>query len=337
MRKLILSLLILFPSLALAQLPQPMEIPITQPGSFSQPPIGYQIGAQELQGLVNADCRAARIIASCASTFCADCVILEYWEPIHVVTLVKRPGDRLISQQAVVDLGGDGVFPAGNRPLGGGGGDNSTPSGNTNLHYFESRQYTIPQPFTIGCQLCGRPEVLMTVNYISDNDSHWITAEQTQFRLDLGDIIPHGLGLLGVWQERVTPLGGYSVHSSQTVAAAVTAARTIIVSSTVGVPPRNVNIPGEPALECFQPGWPIKMPCMRVGFPPPLWDFSHISPEGKYLFFFWARRECCMPVDETVCALAASGQGQNFCDIPPIPAAAGLAATIAIFEGIRGE
>ena len=338
MRRLTLSILALLVATSVsAQLPTPVPIPISPPSSLSQPPLGTQLSAQQVQGLANDNCTSARIIGSCGSQFCPDCVLLEYWQPLHAVTIVKRPGDRLIADGATMELGGSqplsAFFPASDRPLGGGGGDNQTPHGLTNLHYSEARVYTMPQPFTIACGLCGRPDITMTVNYITDGDPHWVTAELSQ--PVLRDVLaPTGLGPLGVWGS-LTPLGGYHAHSSMTVAAAATAAKAIWVAAVPSIPPRNVSIPAELS-QCFQPAWPIKMPCMRVGFPPPLWDFAHVSPEGKYLYFFWVRRVCCMPIEATVCALAASGQGENVCDVPNLPPAVGVAATLAIYEGLRG-
>ena len=311
-------------------------------GGFAPPTIS-RIDSSTLMSSINQNCISAQIVGSCPSLFCPDCVILDYYQAVYAVTLVKIPGDRLISDAALTELLGPGVhnpittfFGGGvDNLIGGGGGDKTKAYNKPAKHYYESRVYTLPQPFAIACGLCGRTDVVMTVNYVSDHDAEWRLAEENQ----IAQLVPDwpslvGLGPLRVWGS-ITPVSGHHVHGSPVVAAAADAAKAVWVVSTPAVPPRPIYMPGEPS-SCFQPAWPIQMPCMPVGMPPPLWDVGHVSPEGKYLYIFWTKRTCCLPTSQATCALATSGQGENFCALQLPSAAAGLAAYLAGTQTLSG-
>ena len=294
--------------------------------------VSIRIDAGTFIGSINQGCTSFKIVSSCASILCPDCVVVDYYQPLYAVSTVKIPGDRLL---------GISVFDAFMAPaaiasllslftplslIGGGGADNSMHDGKTSMHFNEVRVYSIPPQPNALCGLCEDPQPFMVLHYLSDLDVLWRLAEQNVFAVpDLPGLV--GLGPLGVWQT-LNPLGGHAVHGSPVVAAATAAARGVWVTSTPQIPPRPVILPGEPA-SCIQPAWPLKFPCFPVGTPPTLWDFGHVSPQGKFLYIFWAKRTCCISSVSAACGQATSGQGQNFCDIPLLGGLAGAAAAIA--------
>jgi hypothetical protein len=299
-------------------------------------PASQQIDSDAFIGSINQGCTSFKIVGSCASQVCPDCQVVDYYQPIYAVSVVKIPGDRLLGDGVFGDFMAPGAIPSvlsffdTGRLIGGGGADNSMHDGKTSMHFNEVRVYSLPPQENAVCGLCSSPQAFMVLHYSSDPDELWRLAEENAIEIpDLPGLV--GLGPLGVWQP-LTPLGGHAVHGSPVVAAAIAAARGVWVTSVPQIPPRPVILPGEPA-SCFQPAWPLKYPCFPVGMPPTVWDIGHVSLQGKFLYIFWTRRTCCLPAENAACGLATSGQGQNFCDLPLLGPAAGAAAAIGTAAG----
>jgi hypothetical protein len=118
-------------------------------GGFAPPTIS-RIDSSTLTSSINQNCISAQVVGACPSLFCPDCVILDYYQAMYAVTLVKIPGDRLISDAALTELLGPGVhnpiatfFGGGvDDMIGGGGGDKTKAYNKPAKHYYESRVYT---------------------------------------------------------------------------------------------------------------------------------------------------------------------------------------------------
>ena len=287
---------------------------------------------------INKDCINYSIESSCASTLCPDCVVVKFWEPRYAVTLVKIPGDRLLSADLFIEALGiqaaQLLLESIGSPScidGAGGGAHTFNTGNPGSRFYMAKVYSLQDTFSPQCGLCGSNQPLMQLNYLSETDIHWKTAESTTLNFDIEDLLrrvglPSLLRPLGVWQT-LQPLGGHSKHPSHVVSAAIAAARAVwlLTPGTRIPPPPITTIPGELSM-CFQPGWPLKYPCMPTGTTPTLWGKFHISPRGKFLHFFWVPRVCCVTSAQAACGAAAAaletgasggtGIPQNLCDVP---------------------
>ena len=287
---------------------------------------------------INKDCIHYRMEGSCASALCPDCVVVKFWEPRYAVTAVKIPGDRLLSAdlftQALGMQAAQLLLDAIGSPScadGAGGGAHTFHTGNPGSRFYMAKVYSLQDTFSPPCGLCGSHQPAMQLNYLSEADPHWKTAESTTVRLDMEALLsrlglPSFLRPLGVWQS-LQPLGGHSKHPSPVVSAAIAAARAVwlLTPGARMPPPPATTIPGELSL-CFQPGWPLQYPCMPTGTTPTLWGKFHVSPRGKFLYFFWTPRVCCVSSAQAACGAAAAalasgssegaGIPQNWCDIP---------------------
>ena len=300
--------------------------------------LDFHLDRVAFDNAINKDCIHYRMEGSCASALCPDCVVVKFWEPRYAVTLVKIPGDRLLSAdifyQALGAQAGQLLINQIGSPRcadGAGGGAHTFNTGNPGSRFYMAKVYSLQDTFSPQCGLCGSNQPAMQLNYLSEADSHWKTAESTTVHLDMEGLLSRlGLPLvlrpLGVWQS-LQPIGGHSKHPSHVVSAAIAAARAVWLL-TPGAripPPPATTIPGELSL-CFQPGWPLKYPCMPTGTTPTLWGKFHVSPRGKFLYFFWAPRVCCVSSAQAACGAAAAalatgpseagGITQNLCDIP---------------------
>ena len=298
----------------------------------------FHLGRAAFDNAINKDCIHYSIESSCASVLCPDCVVVKFWEPRYAVTLVKIPGDRLLSADLFIEALGiqaaQLLLESIGSPSctdGAGGGAHTFNTGNPGSRFYMAKVYSLPGTFSPPCGLCGSYQPLLQLNYLSEGDPHWKTAESTTVHLDIEDLLsrlglPSLLRPLGVWQT-LQPLGGHSKHPSHVVSAAIAAARAVwlLTPGTRIPPPPITTIPGELSL-CFQPGWPLKYPCMPTGTTPTLWGKFHVSPRGKFLYFFWVPRVCCVSSVQAACGAAAAalatgasggtGIPQNLCDVP---------------------
>lgn len=294
-----------------------------------------QLSIAAVAQAINPGCIGLHVAGPClCGGVTPGCVQMTYHVPTHLVTVTKHPEHQLLDAGVLALILGDEAAEAvratlGSRfPFGGSGGTKMAPDGVRTHHFWDVRVFSVPaalfhlsslQAAATGCLQCdpadARPGAL---HYDSRLDLTW--------RLDvpslpgLADVAPTGAGPLGIWG-RLTPLSGFIVHVSAPTAAAAIATRAmhavlnpahgrLILSPSVGGPPT-----------CFQPGWPQLKPCMRVGTHPAQWEHHALDHTQTALFFFWAKRACCVEPARLACAtgLTALGGGPgeaNFCPYP---------------------
>ena len=178
----------------------------------------------------------------------------------------------------------------------------------------------------ITCGLCSLAETTQfQVNYISDADTLWRTAQHKRAILEL----PRGFGPMGVWQ-RVYPRVGFSIHSSDHVAGAIAAVRAAwIAHDPIGIstaPPdtRVVLQPTGVAPECWQLGYPKPAGgghnrCYRPGIHPGYWDRGLSTPDDTMIHFIWQRKTCCVDIGSAACGLLFASEGVNWCPSRTLP------------------
>ena len=156
----------------------------------------FHINQSIFDSAINHDCIKFSIESSCASQFCSDCVIVKFWEPRYAVTTVKIPGDRLLSAeifyQALGLQAGQLLINQIGSPRcldGAGGGGHTFNTGNPGSRFYTTKVYSLQDRFSPQCGLCDSNQPQMQLNYLSETDPHWKTAESTTINFELEDLL----------------------------------------------------------------------------------------------------------------------------------------------------
>ena len=315
---------------------------------MAQTPTLPRLGVAEVTQAINASCFGVQVEGACSCSGNApDCVVVSYYVPTQMVSLVKHPEHELLGNDVRALMTGDASLQGESFPFGGSGGVHHTIDGVRTHHFWDAQVYTLPASlvqasspaaFATSC-LCEGGNEVGTLHYDSRVDLTW-RRDLRSVPGELLDKLPLG-GPLGIWG-RLSPLNGFIVHVSEPAAAAAIATRAMhaAINPAHG---RRILTPALPGAEgCIQPGWPQRKPCMRPGTNPFQWEYNALDHTQSALFFFWSERRCCVKPEQLSCAQALGGGGggygpANVCPYPLLPGglAPGLAPDIGDFIDLR--
>ena len=313
----------------------------------AQTPTLPRLGVAEVTQAINASCFGVQVEGACSCSGNAlDCVVVSYYVPTQMVSLVKHPAHELLGDDVRALMTGDASLQGESFPFGGSGGVHNTIDGVRTHHFWDAQVYTLPASlvqasspaaFATSC-LCEGGNDVGTLHYDSRVDLTW-RRDLRSVPGELLDKLPLG-GPLGIWG-RLSPLNGFIVHVSEPAAAAAIATRAMhaVINPAHG---HRILTPALPGAEgCIQPGWPQRKPCMRPGTNPFQWEYNALDHTQSALFFFWSERRCCVKPEQVSCAQALGGGGgygpANVCPYPLLPGglAPGLAPDIGDFIDVR--
>jgi hypothetical protein len=235
-------------------------------------------------------------------------VKVRYRQPVLLVETVKISGDTVINelrgllgarlkQKARVVMkqrtGVDGDPSAG----GGQNGDGTALSMNE-AHVLSFPFTDVFSTFVVApCE--GAPDLAGPVGYISELDAkEWRTGETEQrFCGEQNGVWPMPGTWLGTWGP-IYPRTGWSAGTSAPVASALSVYRAVDISSIKPQLPRVVlsKVLFVPDLfwDRMQMVYPSAGKCLRIGEDPRLWEKGKNSSDGKYVWIFWRKKECCL-------------------------------------------
>ena len=102
---------------------------------------------------------------------------------------------------------------------------------------------------------------------------------------------------LGVWGP-LYPRTGYAVHASEVVASGISAFRAADVAALKPQTPRRVVAPVLfwPSVrhDRLQLVSPTAGKCIAVGQDPRWWEAGQRSFDGRYVWVYWRKKECCL-------------------------------------------
>ncbi len=276
--------------------------------------VASQSGTPSLPSLVNRQCVSWKITGPCLCNPTTPCLSVEYFEPTHLIEVVKQPGTTTIP--VLGTLLKAGLSALGVSLFGGGGSGSSAGAGMTNLDYAEVHVWSFPQVLGGPCTKCAPVNAIPVLHYASEADAPaWRTSTAP-----LG-IAPPVLLPVGVWG-MLFPRTGFVIHSSPPVAAALRAFRAVNIASlpVTLLPAPEAHVIISPALGitgCLQMASPKQTPCFPVGTPGTVWEQGAVSATGSYVFLLWRKQVCCTEPPGT-CGITlpgVGGQGENLCPL----------------------
>ncbi len=246
---------------------------------------------------------------------------VRYWQPVLLVETLPRSGETGILEfkGLVTSLGGVSVVRAalsagaqGGCPgdiVAGGGAQADTSSLRMNEAHVFGFPFSDALSAAIEAPCEGPPDFAGTVSYLSEMDArewrmgemerHEPMAVMTQRLAPMCDRFGAALpGLcMGNWGS-VYPRTGFSVHASEVVASAMAAFRAVDAASFKPQIPRRVIMPvlfwPSVRYDRMQLVSPVTRPCMSIGRDPGLWDYGARSMNGRYVWIYWRKKECCL-------------------------------------------
>jgi hypothetical protein len=236
-------------------------------------------------------------------------VKVRYWQPVLMVETVKRPGQSGIMeyQPVVAALAGRAV----DRNEGAGA---SGQADTTGLQMNEAHVFGFPlsDAFSLAVEApCeGMPDLGGTVSYLSEQDhAEWRTAcsekndplsRMTEKKAPLCDRF--GLMLpgmcVGTWGA-LYPRTGFVTHASEVVGSAMAAFRAVDVASFKSrISAHRVVSPvlfwPSVRYDRMQLVSPVAGRCIAVGENPRFWENGKRSRDGRYVWAYWRKKECCL-------------------------------------------
>ncbi len=232
---------------------------------------------------------------------------VRYWQPVLLVETTRRSGvSGIMEYKSVV------AAMAGSRAEAsacGAAGQADT----TNLHLNEAHVFGFPFSDTFSLMVeapCeGLPDLGSAISYISEQDrDEWrraryemkhplaqMTAKVAPVCARYGALFP-GL-CLGVWGP-LYPRTGFVVHASPATASAVAAFRAVDIAALKPQTPHQVVAPvlfwPDVRFDRLQMVSPVKQRCMAVGADPALWDNGVNARDGRFVWIYWRKKECCL-------------------------------------------
>lgn len=286
---------------------------------LSFPSFGIAESVTSLQGLVDWSCIQFQYIGPCVKpTPPYVGVKVRYWQPVLLIETVKKPGDVTIDefksivgpmlQSATSSLmssaTGVGVMPTSSQTCN---------SDDTNTQMNETHVYGFPfeQAFNamVATQCPDQTEMNQGVVYLSELDSiEWRMGfmeamnPKSMASAALGPICA-GVGAfandlcMGSWGPTY-PRRGFMTHHSEVVGSAAASYRAVNIAGLQLSTPHIVTHPlawqANPQTDKIQPLSPHQGSCIKIGALPLEWESGKTSVNGKYLWVYWKKKECCI-------------------------------------------
>ena len=286
-----------------------------------------------LQSMVDWSCIQFEIVGPCfKATPPFAGVKVRYWQPVLLTETVKRPGDTVIpgmssvvgpalksASQGLMSTTGVSV------PLSSGSSCNAD---NTNNQMNEVHVYGFPfeQIFNgmVSMQCPEQTELNDGVIYLSELDSvEWRLGlmesmnPKSVMSESLGPIcsvvgaagnalnsfpvavsgLPTNDLCMGSWGPTY-PRTGFITHQSEPVGSAAASFRAVSIAGNFIQTPHVITRPllwqADPQSDKLQPLWPHPGMCFNVGQNPLLWESGKTAINGKYIWVYWKKKECCI-------------------------------------------
>ena len=238
-------------------------------------------------------------------------VKVRYWQPVLLVETMRRSGESGILEykdmvrEMTVASSSRAVEPSGS----GGAGQADT----TVLQMNEAHIFGFPfsDAFSaiVEAPCEGPPDIGGVISYLSEQDrDEWRNGRSEEINplavvgvktAPLCDRFGGALqGMcLGQWGP-MYPRTGFSVHASEVVSSAISAFRAADVASFKPQPPHRVVSPllfwPDARYDRMQLVSPSPSRCMAVGENPALWEEGKRSIDGRYVWIYWRKKECCL-------------------------------------------
>ncbi len=242
-------------------------------------------------------------------------VKVRYWQPVLLVETVKRPGETAINEftpmlgeplkrTAMVSLGlGTQEMDSASS-----GSSDTTSLQMNDVHVFGFPGSDIFSGLTE--PICeGVPELSSPVSYLSEMDAvEWRTLKNESKHplsvmsstiapvCDSGGISTPGM-CIGAWGP-MYPRGGFISGYSPVVGSAATAYRAVDIASAKELSLFHRRV--MPLLFIPDMFWdriqmvsPQVTRCLRIGEDPRYWEQGKVSQNGKYVWIYWHKKECC--------------------------------------------
>lgn len=235
-------------------------------------------------------------------------VKVRYRQPVLLVETVKIPGDTVINelrgllgaklkQRVRASMKHKTGFDL--DPLSGGDWKGDTSS----LSMNEAHVFSFPLTdffSTLVLAPCeGMPDLAGPIGYMSELDAwEWRTGENEQKTCPAQNgVWPLPGTWLGSWGP-IYPRTGWSVGTTPPVASALSAYRAVDISSIKPSWPRfslsKVLFVPDLFWDRMQMVYPSAGPCIRLGEDARLWERNKGSVDGKYVWIYWRKKECCL-------------------------------------------
>jgi len=240
---------------------------------------------------------------------------MRFWQPVLLVETVKRAGDTAINEFSAVTgepLGRMAAAAMGVDPQdlnsGSGSSSDTTAVQVNEVHVFG---YPFSNIFSgmieAGCE--GPPDLNGTISYLSEIDAvEWRTmaleSNNLMSRLsavmtpvcDQAGALNAGM-CMGVWGP-LYPRGGFITGHSAPVGSAAAAFRGINIASlnVQSFHQRQMPLLFIPDMywDRMQLVYPQATQCLRIGEDPRNWENGKVSSDGKYVWIYWRKKECCL-------------------------------------------
>ena len=102
---------------------------------------------------------------------------------------------------------------------------------------------------------------------------------------------------MGFWGPTY-PRRGFLTHQSEPVGSAADSFREVSIAGILSGSPHIVTRPlfwqADPQSDKIQPLWPNPGMCLNIGQDPLLWESGKTAIDGKYLWVYWKKKECCI-------------------------------------------
>ncbi len=235
-------------------------------------------------------------------------VKMRFWQPVLLVETIKQSGQCGINEFAPLVSTATSMVESKNMFFGSSSqADTSTLQGNE-VHVFgfpfsDALSTALEAP----CE--GPPDFGGVVSYLSEQDrEEWregrmeknnpmavMTRRSGAVCERFGGMLP-GM-CVGHWGA-LYPRVGYSTHASEVVASALSVFRAVDIAALKPQTPHRVITPvlfwPSVRYDRMQLVSPAIGRCMAVGEDPILWDYSMRSKDGRYVWIYWRKKECCL-------------------------------------------
>ena len=293
-------------------------------GSFARKVFACGIGFVSLAGtsVARAD-ESAAILAAKADWSCVNFSVIgacrrntppfagakvRYWQPVLMVETVKRPGQSGIMEYRSLVGSLAGNVADKNDGAGASGQADTTGLQMNEVHVFG---FPFADAFSLAVETpCeGMPDIGGTVSYLSEQDtSEWRTAcsekDGPLARMTtksgplcdrFGPLLP-GL-CVGTWGA-LYPRTGFVTHASEVVGSAMAAFRAVDVAALKLFTAHRVISPvlfwPSVRYDRMQLVSPVGGRCIPIGENPASWENGTRSRDGRYVWVYWRKKECCL-------------------------------------------
>lgn len=240
---------------------------------------------------------------------------IRYWQPVLLAESVKRPGDSVINEYKPLVKGvlnaAQGIFFGNKLDLLDSGGAYGIDGVSTQMN--DVHVYAFPMTNILSgliepaCE--GDPDFTGDISYLSEIDAvEWRTlhteARDIMSRLTLrvnpkcGEAVWSASPLcVGHWGP-VYPRGGFITGVHPAVGSAMAVYRAVHISSVFSISLHKRLFPvmfmPDKEWDKMQMLYPVKTDCMPIGKDPESWREGVVAQDGKYVWVYWRKKECCL-------------------------------------------